>query len=123
MFIGALYAHPMRLWRMALIAVTIGTLTACSAGANSADTAGPPPTMLADPAVFLEHVKTTWAGPIPADEVLVERGSVACAQLQAGIPHPSVTIFPGAEQPSEVTANTRSVVDAAALSLCPAATQ
>lgn len=113
----------MRRWGMAFIAATAITLTACFPAGNGADTEGAPPAMTKDPGVFLEQVKTVWAGPKPDDDVLLEHGSTACAQLHAGTPHPRVTIFASTEESPDVIANTRSVVDAAALSLCPAASQ
>ena len=73
-----------------------------------------------DAAIFLEHVRTTWTGTIPGDGVLVEYGELACEQLRAGHPLDSIVVL-GSSEPSgaDAIANTRSVVDAAALSLCP----
>lgn len=113
----------MRRIQMIVMAVTFVALTGCAAQSEEALPSTPSTSSVqGDATVFLEQVRTTWAGTIPDDDELLIAGSSACAQLEAGTSHTGVTIFPSDEASSEYAdANTRSIVDAAALSLCPVA--
>ena len=108
---------------MIVIAGTLVALTGCAAQPEDAlPSTASTSSVRGDATVFLEQVRSTWAGTIPDDDVLLIHGSSACAQLEAGASHTSVTISLSDEASSEFAdANTRTVVDAAALSLCPAA--
>jgi hypothetical protein len=103
-----------------MIAVSVVLLSGC-AQSDRPDADAIDPDGQGNTGAYLEHVSSTWVGDVPSDEELLEFGEEACEQLAEGEAQDDIEVFDdddaGGEQAVE---NTRAVVEAAALSLCPA---